>query len=339
MPSAKRKSGPGTIGRAERIVRNTLPFAVSAILLVFIFDRIDLRLALDHVTAEVVLRFVPVIALFTAVTIAIDAQCLHRLVGARPEDAAPLPRRVAARIKIACYLVGVLNHLLGAGGLALLLRRRTGASIAIATGFVLLIALLDVGSVLLAISVGGSLLQIDDVGLQIGVVTTLVAALVTGFLFLRAPVDLGDLEVVRALPLFNAARLVPLPLLAELTLLRLGMVACFASLVGGLFLAFGVAIPLVRLVFGVGVMLAVAALPFAVAGIGTGQVVFVAVFSGLARDAELLAMSIVLTTSIIVTRSGLGLLFTSEFGRGGAAASGDEAVEGRRDETRPVHPT
>lgn len=333
MSRGNRRSEPG---RFERIARNTLPFVVSAALLVWIFDRIDLRLALGHLTADRVLRFVPAITLFTVVTIAIDAQCLHRLVGGRPEDAAPLPRRIAARIRIACYPIGVLNHLLGAGGLALLVRRRTGSSLAIATGFVLLMALLDAGSVLAAIAFAGSLLQIESVGLQIGIVAALVTALVAGFLFLRTPLDLGPLEAVRALPLFNAARLVPLPLLTELAFLRLGMVACFASLVAGLFLAFDVPLSAVRLVFGVGVMLAVAALPLAVAGIGTGQVVFVTVFSGLAQDAELLAMSIVLTASIILTRSVLGLAFAAEFSREAPASTSEEAADGGRPGTHPT---
>lgn len=320
--------GSGTRARIRRGVQNALPFLVSAAFLSWIFSRIDLRLALDHVTAEVVLRFLPVILVFTAVTIAIDAQCLHRLVAARPDDAAPLSRRVAARIRIACYPISVLNHLLGAGGLALLVRRRTGASIAVATGFVLLLALLDVGAVLTTITLGGSGLRIESVGLQVGVVAAAITALAGGFLFLRAPVDLGALEAVRALPLFDAARLVPLPALVELALLRLGMVACFASLVAGLFLAFDVPVSAVRVAFGVGVMLAVAALPLAVAGIGTGQLAFVAVFSGLAPDGLLLAMSIVLTTAIIVTRSVLGLLFASEYTHEAAALTSGEAADG-----------
>ena len=321
MRIADAKSEPGPFARMERLARLALPFGVSAGLLAWVFERIDIRLALDHVTGEVLLRFLPVILGFSAITMAIEAHCLHRTVAARPEDAAPLPRLVAARIKAACYLIGVLNHLLGAGGLALLVRRRTGASIAVATGIVLLLALLDVGIVLASIAGAGTLLQVDDVGLRLGLVGGLVSAVIGGFVFLRAPIDLGPLEKVRSLPLFNAARLVPLATLAELALLRIGILVCFASLVAGLFAAFDVAVDPLPLLFGVGVMLAVAALPFAVAGIGTGQVVFVAVFSGLARDAELLAMSIVLTTSIIVTRSLLGLFFAPEFTREAIALS------------------
>ncbi|MCR9095878.1 MAG: hypothetical protein NXI30_16780 [bacterium] len=325
MNSVDAQREPGVF---MRIARTAVPSVVSVALLAWVLDRIDIRLALDHVTVEVLLRFFPTLVLFTAVGVAIEAHSLHRVVAGRPEEAAPLPRRVAARLKAACYLIGVLNHLIGAGGLALLVSRRTGASFAVASGMVLLLALLDVGAVLTSIVLGGSLLQVDDVGLRLGGVAVLVAMVVAGFAFLRAPVDLGPLEVVRELPLFDAARLVPLPLLLELALVRLCMLVCFASLVGGLFLAFDVEITLLELVFGIGVMLAVAALPLAIAGIGTGQVVFVAVFRDLARDAELLAMSIVLTTSIIVTRALLGLLFAPEFTREAIAATRGEATDG-----------
>ncbi|MEM9175952.1 MAG: hypothetical protein AAGC67_12025 [Myxococcota bacterium] len=327
---AEAERAPGLVARVERAARIALPFVVSLGLLAWILDRIDIRLALDHVTADVLLRFVPAILIFSAVTLAIEAHCLHRVVAARPEDAAPLRRSAAARIKAACYLIGVLNHLIGAGGLALLVRRRTGASIAVATGIVLLIALLDAGVVLASIVLGGSWLRVDSVGVQLGLVGALVTTGVAGFVFLRAPADLGPLEPVRSLPLFNAARLVPLPTLVELGLLRIGIFVCFASLVAGLFAAFDVPIGALRLFFGVGVMLAIAALPFAVASIGTGQVAFVTVFSGLARDAELLAMSLVLTTSIIVARSLLGLVFAAEFTRD--TGRGDPADVARGDD-------
>ena len=322
---------PHFFSRLERMARALVPFLVSIALLVYVFDRIDIRLALDHVTANVFSRFLAPLLLFSGVTVVIEAHCLHRVVAANPEDAAPLSRIVAARIKSACYLLGLLNHLLGAAALSLLIRRRTGASIPAAAGIVFLIALLDVGSVLACVAIGGSLLQFESAELRLGVVTALIGLIVLGFLFLRAPFDLGPLERVRELPVFRAPRLVPIPVLLEVGALRGAMVASFAALVGGLFWAFEVDVPLVQLVFGIGVMLIIAALPLAVAGIGTGQVVFVTVFEGLARDPELLAMSIVLSASTLVSRALLGLAFAPEFTREAleaARAEEGEQVEG-----------
>ena len=66
----------------------------------------------------------------------------------------------------------------------------------------------------------------------------------------------------------------------------------------------------------------------AVAGIGTGQVVFVMVFAGLASDAELLAMSILLSASILLSRAAIGLVFAPEFTREAMAAAREELADG-----------
>jgi hypothetical protein len=49
----------------------------------------------------------------------------------------------AARIKCASYLPGLIHYTLGLGGLAVLLRRRTGLSLGEALGLVLLISRTD----------------------------------------------------------------------------------------------------------------------------------------------------------------------------------------------------
>ena len=64
---------------------------------------------------------------------------------------------------------------------------------------------------------------------------------------------------------------------------------------------------------------------------------FVTVFAGLARDPELLAMSIVLSASVLASRALLGLAFAPEFTREALeAARAEEAqhVEGEDEEGR-----
>lgn len=322
-PRAERT--PGRWARLERVARFTVPFAVSAALLAWIFSRIDLGLALESVTLRATLRFLVPLALFSVVTLAIEAQCLHRVVAANARDARPLTRLTAARIKAACYLLGVLNYALGAAGLSILLRRRTGAGIAAAVGMVFLLTLFDLGSVLALVGSGALFLGTDAVGLRVGVVAAAMAAIVAGLAFLRAPFSLGALEAVRRLPLLRAVRTAPPGLLLEVGLLRLGFVGCFVALVGGLFWAFEVPIEATRLVWGVGVMLVVSALPIAAGGLGTGQIVFVELFAGAAPDARLLAMSIAFSLALIVSRAALGLLFAPEFAREAIEASRSEA--------------
>ena len=323
--AANEDRAPG--GRAREMLRRTLPFVVSAALLAYLFTRIDIRVALDHLTIAKMLAFLPPLALFSIVTLLIEAQCLHRVVAANAanEEGAgietPLDRLTAARIKAACYLLGVLNYALGAGGLSVLLRRRTGATIAGAVGMVFVISLFDVGSVLVWTGIGGALLPRSEDLLRFGVIGGLVTAIVAGFAFLRAPVPLGPLDRVRDLPILAPARHSPLGLLVEIGALRLLFVGCYVALVGALRRVFGVEVEIMALAFNVGVMLVVSALPVAAGGLGTGQVVFVELFSGAAPDPVLFAMSVFFSMAMILSRALLGALFASEFAREAYLAS------------------
>jgi len=74
-------------------------------------------------------------------------------------------------------------------------------------------------------------------------------------------------------------------------------------------------------------MLVVSALPIAAGGLGTGQIVFVELFSGAASEPRLLAMSVVFSMAMIVSRALIGLLFASEFAREALAATREEQRE------------
>ena len=316
---------PSALQRMERIARVLVPFVVSAVLLAYVFSRIDLRLALDYLTADVLLRFLGPLIAFNLVTLAIEAECLHRVAAAHPTGPLSLPHLTAARIKAACYLLGILNYALGAAGLSILLQRRSGATLGAAAGMVFLISLFDVGSVLAWAGSGAALLQADTMGVRLGVIGLALTAIVAGFGFLRAPMSMGPLDRVRELAIFRAPRTAPMGLLIEVGLLRILFVGCFVALVGALFWSFGIDVSATSLMLNVGLMLVVSALPIAAGGLGTGQIVFVQIFSGVASDAQLLSMSIVFSFGLIVTRAFIGLAFAPEFTREALRATRDDA--------------
>jgi len=324
-PEPAPNAGGTSRGRERRILRTAAPFAVSLILLVYVFARIDLHSALGYLNGRVLLRFLGPLLLFNVATLAIEARCLHRVTVSNPDDARPLGHATAARIKAACYLLGLLNYALGAAGLSMLVQRRTGASLAAAAGMVFLISLLDIGSVLVWVTTGAILLQTDAFGVRLGTLAAMIGAIVLGFVFLRLPISMGPLEVVRQLPVFRAPRTVGIPLLLEIGLLRLLFVGCFVALVAALFWSFGIDVAFTRLALGVGVMLIVSALPIAAGGLGTGQIAFVELFSGVAPDPQLLSGSILLSIGMIAVRAVVGLGFASEFTREALTAARAES--------------
>jgi len=90
---------------------------------------------------------------------------------------------------------------------------------------------------------------------------------------------MGPLDRLRDLELFRAARTVSAGCLVKLGGLRAAFIASFILLAWSTMNAFAVFVPWLELVVKVSLMLLVAAIPIAVAGLGTGQKVFVELLS------------------------------------------------------------
>ncbi|HPG24416.1 MAG TPA: lysylphosphatidylglycerol synthase domain-containing protein, partial [Myxococcota bacterium] len=267
--------------RAIRVLRGLVPFGVSAALLVYLFRRIDAGEALARTTPDVLLRFLAPVVFWNFVTLAIEARCLHRVAAAHDRS---LPLVVAARIKAACYLLSIVYYPLGSAGLSVLLGRRARVPLAEAIGMVFLITLFDLGSVTSLAAIGATFLRADALGVRIGLLVALVAAIIAGFAFLKAPFPLGPLEALRRLPILRAPRQAGPLLLLELGVLRALFVGTYVALTHALLGAYGLEVEPTRLALNVAIMLAVSALPIAAGGLGTGQLVFVALFAGVAPD-------------------------------------------------------
>ena len=296
-----------------KVVRWGLPFLVSAVLLAWIFQ--DQEVAFTELGEQLTPRaaqiFVPVLLGFLAISLLIEAICLVDVVSHTHR----LPSLViAARIKAASYPLGILNYALGIGAVTVLLRRRVGMSLAEAAGAVMVIGLFDLATLTGVIAVGAALMGVATPGLKLGVVALAAIAIVLGFVFLRVPMSMGWLDKVRDWSILAPARTLPLPVVIRLASLRLTFTACFVGLGWAVLYGFGVTdVPLLSLAVNICILLFVAALPIAAAGLGTGQIVFVELFKPWGDPAVLLAASLTLSFGLIVTRAAIGLLFAHEF--------------------------
>lgn len=292
--------------------QRVLPAAVSVAILAFVFRGVDPAALAGELSWRVAFVMLPAFVVYAAVTLWLEATSVHRLLGS---DAAHLTRFTVARIKCASYLLAILHYALGVAALTLLLHRRGSISVARAASVVLLVSSADVLVVLSLAGVATGWMQSDEAALQL----TLLAVAATGFFgglaLLRAPADLGRLERIRELALFEGLRTLPLGRLAELFALRFAFSACFVAICGSAFVAFEVAAPFATLVAGVLIVAVVAALPIAVAGLGTSQAAFLYLFADYASRETLLAMSVALSIGMIVLRGVMGLVFAREFTR------------------------
>lgn len=313
-------AGAGIVSTARSIVSRAVPVVVSVGALVFIFTQVDLVGAASQLDERAASVLIPALLAYGAFSLFIEAVCLR--VAVPPDPGIGLT--TAARIKSASYLLNIVHYAAGAGAVAVLLRGRVGIGLADAMGVVMLIVLFDLAMLLLLTAVGVTFIGSDRPLVQGSVVVGAGLLIVAGLAVLRAPVALGPLDRLRDLELFRAARHAPIALLARLAGLRLCFVASFIALVGAALFAFGVVVPLGDLILGVAVISLVAALPIAVAGLGTGQIAFVYVFAGAASEETLLACSIALSAGLIVMRALLGVVFAREFTQEAFAVAREE---------------
>jgi hypothetical protein len=315
--------GDAVAGLVARTARWLVPVLVSGAAFVLLLQRIDFGEVIGLVDADVALVLVPAVLLFCVATLWIEAQSLSHL--AAPSSPG-LGLWTCAKIKAATYPLGLLNYALGAGGLTYLLRRRGGLGLSEAAGIVILIALFDLGFLVLFSAVGAALLSSETVALQIGVIATGAIGIVLGFIFLRAPISFGPLDPIRDLEIFRAARETPLDRMAVLALLRFCFVMSFILLCGAALAAFDVWVPAGDLAVGMSAVSLVASLPIAVAGLGTGQVTFVYMFRHWGSPEVLLASNLALTAALIVMRASIGLIFAREFTSEALAAARESSA-------------
>jgi hypothetical protein len=171
----------------------------------------------------------------------------------------------------------------------------------------------------------GAWLATDAAGVRAGVLAAALIGAPLGLLLLRTERRLGPLEPLRSIAVLRTARELPTSRLLELLALRLSFVIVFIGLGGAALASFGLRPTPGALVVGLAQVALVAALPIAVAGLGTSQAAFLYVFRSLAPADELLACSVALSAGMIAVRVALGALCIREFSLPAAAPAEEQA--------------
>lgn len=292
----------------RRVIRLGLPFVVSAGLLAWLLSQLDLQVVLGRMTLRSAAVLIPALLVYGAITFYLEVQSLLRVFSSSER---PIDSRTGAQVRASSYLFSVLHIAVGVGVMAVLLRRRTGLSLADSAGAVAFISALDLGILLTF----GAIALIPEPLARAGLALLAVGAIAGGLALLRTPRNLGPLERVRALSLFRAPRTTPLRPIIELVGIRVVFVSTFLALGGAALLAFSVEAPFPSVVAGVIGVALVSALPIAISGLGTGQAAFVYMFRDFSDPETLLACSLALSAGLLALRGGIGLVFSRELTR------------------------
>jgi len=300
------------MSRRKLLVQRLLPALVSVGALTWLLSSIELSALARALSWSVVAVLVPMLAFYGIATLLLEAAAIVLLMSSRPRG---FGLWTAARIKSASYLLGIVNYALGAGALTVLLRRRAGIGLGESASIVLLITSVDTLILMIMAGAGTTLMDTGAPAVRAGLFALLIIGFVIGMIVLRMPANLGPIERLRSLTVFEALRTTPLARLAKLAVLRVLFVSSFIALGGAAFVGFGISIPISDLIVGMVVVGVVSALPIAVAGLGTGQIAVVEAFGHIADRETLLALSLVLTAGMLTLRAGMGLLMAREFTR------------------------
>lgn len=307
----------------RKLLQSWLPLVVSVGIFVWLLagEEISLRGVATALSPGAVLVLLAGMLVYGVVSLAIEAITLVRVAG--------LPRErlglwTAAKLKAATYLPYTVNYSLGVGALTVLIRRRAQLSLSQSAGLVLLIAAVDLGMTLVVAMVGVVLLGASDAFLRSWVIVTLVAAMAGSFVLLRLPISLGPFERLRQFEVLELTRTAPLIRVAELVVWRLLFVASFFGITLLCLKLFDLSPPIPVVFVNMALVALVAALPIAVAGLGTSQIAFKALFADYGDPQTLFNCSLALQVGLILLRSGIGVAFAREWTR--------EAIDAAREE-------
>jgi hypothetical protein len=283
-----------------KALRIALPWLTALAVLGFLFQRIDARATWSALAGADVVHYAALACVFSLVWLGIDAAVLARLFGPL---GAKLRWAEMVRERAATYPLMIVSFHLASAALVARLARHTRARLSTLGGGMLVHYVADLAA-LCSVSLAGTLLLDTALAVALRPVLALLALgagglLAAGRLARRV---LADRPVVDALAALTSADL------AWVVAGRCAWYASFSVFVWTTAPCFDLAFSAGDVAARMPIVLAVAALPIAPAGIGTAQAALLALFSDLGPEPRLFAYGLVFGATSIVLRLPLGAL-------------------------------
>ncbi|MGH7949961.1 MAG: lysylphosphatidylglycerol synthase domain-containing protein [Candidatus Binataceae bacterium] len=297
--------------------RRAVPYLGSLVIFAVIFWRIPFREVWTALAGASPLAFVGVFLPYSIFYFLIDSACLTWVVNrfntrVRYRDILP--------VRASMYLLALINTNHGQGGVAYYLYRKFGIGFLAALGSILFIALLEVYQLFLFSTIGVAFHTSAPGTTQEQIVAALRIAYVVAWLLLAAIMVLfaiarrrGRMREWIETSRFGAiaGSFLKAHPLDYLTVLAIKAPTLLGSIVAHYFALrlFGISIPMVELLLFLPLVFLAAALPIAVAHLGTSQAAWLLFFAGSASNARILAYSLAAHFTFMLCNGLLGLCF------------------------------
>ena|GEM_PF-272328 len=318
MPSQEREvSAARAIAiRGVQSWRKALPYFGTLLIFALIFWRIPVGKVAAALEQAPALKFFGVFLPYSAIYWIIDSACLTWVVRRFNK---PLRFREILPIRASMYLLSLINTNLGQGGVAWYLHRKIQVPFLEILSSILFIALMEIYQLFLFSTAGVVLYRPVSVeqaelvhvlrivyAVAWGVLAVMIIFFAQARRYSTVRAWINDSRAGSISRTFVAAR--PLDYAIVLAIKAPSFV--LALLVQHFALAlYGIAIPFVKLVLFLPLVFLAAALPIAVAHLGTSQAAWLLFFSANAPDAKILAYSLAAHFTFMLCNGLLGLLF------------------------------
>lgn len=290
------------------MIKRLLPWLVAVLIIVFLFWRIDFYMFIDSLKMAEILIYIPLVIFFIFTWFFIETyniQKLYSYFGHHTSYSTMLSVRGGT------FLLMIINYGLGAGGIAMFLKRLKGVTLRRSTGILFYYMVVESSGIAL-MAVAGFVFAGRSSGIQ-----EWVLYLASG-LFMFYICEILLLKYIPALGILkkfiNSSVVLPIrestfSIFISIFFQRVGYFMTFVIFFYFAVRAFHMQIPFMALTALVPIIFFIGNLPITPFGLGTIQAAMLYFFQDYGTQANILAMSLVYTVSLMIFRALIGLYY------------------------------
>jgi uncharacterized membrane protein YbhN (UPF0104 family) len=300
--------------RARPFLMNTklwkqlLPLAVSGAILLYLFRHIDIRMCFNAMLTANVSLYIPSLIALILITFLLDTQNLAETL---KHFHYPLSWKNAFTLRGVTYLIMTIDYSVGMGVLIYYLKNHLGIPVMRSTGLMTFFNGIT-QKALGYMAIIGLVILSPASGLLRNLLIFFIGFALLDILFiivLKKLPSRGLALKIKSMNLLKVFHEAPWRTYGVLIFWRILYYACFVAFFYIAVRAFNMQIPLVALIAYVPIILLVISLPIAPGGFGTAQATMLLLFKDYGTPLNIMAFGLIYTTSILVLRYLIGLLY------------------------------
>jgi len=293
------------------LVKRLVPWFVAAVILTFLFYRVDVRHFVQSMQVADLSTYVPWLIVFCLAWFFFDVQNIQATVN---QYGYTVSFRDTMSMRGVTYLLMIIDYTLGMGGMALYLRNNEDIPIVKSTGLMMVYTGVTQFSLFIMAAIGCWLGDMSSPLFRTVFVTcvSLAAVYVAAIIVIKLLPEKGRTGRFKNLTIVKLYHEVSWQGYVSFTAWRITYYATYILFYYIVMPFFGMHVPLAVLITAVPLILLVISFPVTPFGLGTAQAAMLFLFKGYGSEAAILAFGITYSTSIVLIRGLIGLFYVKK---------------------------